>query len=168
MFNHFASKQAILEELLLFDLTIPGERAEQLSLESSPPAVRLYRYASWDLRWYQCMPYDLRGMHEDLLQLPGLEPFRNSLQRWNDAIARILDQGVHAGEFRPDAAAFIPALLDTLSWEFVRSAHKEAVPAGLPYVAEDAVSFVMRGLLIQPKSLATIRDAADFADKVVT
>ncbi|HVQ87706.1 MAG TPA: TetR/AcrR family transcriptional regulator [Actinomycetes bacterium] len=168
MFNHFPSKQAILEELLVFDLTIPGARAEQLSFESSPPAVRLYRYAAWDLRWYQEMPYDLRGMHEDLLALPGLESFRTALERWNEAIARILDQGIGTGEFRADAAPFIPALLDTLSWEFVRSAHKEAVPDGRPYITEDGASFVLRGLLSDPDELVSIRDAATLADKVVT
>ena len=113
VFNHFASKQDILAELMVFDLTVPAERAEQLSFEADPPASRLYRYAAWDLRWYQEMPFDLRGMHEDLVNMPGMEEFQQALERWTKAIARILDQGLAAGEFRADAAPFVPAILDT-------------------------------------------------------
>ena len=168
MFNHFSSKQAILEELLLFDLTIPAERAEYWSLDDNPPAIRLYRYAAWDMSWYLEMPYDLRGMHEDLVSLPGLEPFRQSLDRWKDAINRILDDGVATGEFRADAAPFVPALLDTLSWEFVRSAHKEAATSeGKPYTTEHGASFVLRAVLTDPMQLPAIREQAKLVDKLV-
>ncbi len=167
MFNHFASKQAILEELLLFDLTIPAERAESWSFDSHPPAVRLYSYAEWDMRWYLEMPYDLRGMHEDLVSLPGLETFQQSLDRWNEAINRILDHGVATGEFRADAAPFVPTLLEAMSWEFVRSAHVETASEAKPKAATDGASFVLRALLTDPMQLPAIREQAKLADRLV-
>jgi AcrR family transcriptional regulator len=160
MFNHFASKQAILEELLVFDLTVPAQRAVQLSEQTSSPAVRLYRYALWDLHWYQEMPFDLRGMHEDLTAQPGLERFQQALDDWTAAIDKILAQGLEVGDFRPDAVPFVTAILDTLSWEFVRSSHKEAGAPGGRLVVEDGASFVLRGVLADPDRLPDIRHEA--------
>jgi len=155
VFNHFASKQDILAELMVFDLTVPAERAEQLSFETVSPASRLYRYAAWDLRWYQEMPFDLRGMQEDLVNMPGMEEFQQALERWTKAIGRILDQGLAAGEFRADAAPFVPAILDTLSWEFVRSSHHHADDA-TRLNTDDGAAFVLRGLLVNPDDLEAV------------
>ena len=119
------------------------------------------------MRWYLEMPYDLRGMHEDLVSLPGLEPFRRSLDQWKDAINRILDNGVATGEFRADAAPFVPPLLDTLSWEFVRSAHKEATSEGKPFTTEHGASFVLRAVLTDPMQLPAIRKQAKLVDRLV-
>jgi len=163
VFNHFASKQDILAELMVFDLTVPAERAEQLSFQAASPASRLYRYAAWDLRWYQQMPFDLRGMHEDLVNMPGMEEFQQALERWTKAIGRILDQGLAAGEFRADAAPFVPAILDTLSWEFVRSSHHHAENAAM-LNTDDGAAFVLRGLLVDPESLTAVRREIDQAD----
>jgi AcrR family transcriptional regulator len=160
VFNHFASKQAILEELLDFDLTVPADRAQALSSEMGSAALRLYRYALWDLRWYQEMPFDLRGMHEDLASLPGLERFQRALEDWTHAIDRILDQGLESGEFRADAVPYTSSMLVTLSWEFVRSAHKEAAEDGHRLVVEDGASFILRGLLVDPEQLSIIQAQA--------
>ena len=161
MFSHFASKQTILEALLVFDLTIPGQQAERFAAESASAASRLYRYAEWDLGWYQEMPFDLRGMHEDLVSLPGLERFHDELARWTAAIQRILADGVDAGEFRADAVAFVPPLLETLSWEFVRSSHKEAAATGVRLFVADGAGFILRGLLTDPVVLDRVRAQAN-------
>ena len=160
MFNHFSSKQAILEELLVFDITIPAQRAVYLASTSASAGVRLYRYALWDLHWYQEMPFDLRGLHEDLARLPGLERFQHSLADWTVAIETILHRGLEAEEFRPDAVPFVPSVLETLSWEFVRSSHKEAAAKGGRLVVADGAEFVLRGLLEDPDGLSLIRQQA--------
>lgn len=152
LFNHFASKQAILEELLFYDLTVPADTAEEMATGDEASAVRLLRYAIWDWSWYQDMPLDLRGLHEDLVALPSLSPFQADLQRWGRAIQQILDQGLAAGEFLPDATPYVPAILDTLSWEFVKSSHHQ-VTGRPPLKTEEAASFVMRGLLTDPAAL---------------
>ena len=154
LFNHFASKQAILEELLFFDLTVPADNAEQMAAGGESPAVRLLRYALWDWSWYQQMPLDLRGLHEDLVAMPALAAFQADLARWQQAIEQILSQGLAANEFRADAVPYVPTILDTLSWEFVRSSHHQR-PGRPPLLTEDAAQFVMRGLLQDPARLPT-------------
>jgi len=162
LFNHFASKQEILEALLDFDLKVPAQRAQVLASERGSAAVRLYRYALWDLRWYQEMPFDLRGMHEDLASLPGLERFQRALEDWTHAVDRILEQGLASGEFRADSVPYASSMLVTLSWEFVRSAHREAAGPGRRLVVEDGASFILRGLLDDPEQLPIIQaQAAD-------
>lgn len=157
MFNHFASKQEILKALLVFDLTIPSQQAQRLASQDADAGVRLYRYALWDLRWYQDMPFDLRGMHEELVQEPGLEHFELALADWTAAIERMLGQGVTAGEFRGEAAPFVPDVLDTLSWEFVRSSHRETVSDNARRAVEDGAAFVLRALLVDPTRIEVIQ-----------
>lgn len=164
LFNHFSSKQAILEELLYFDLRVTADIAEGLAVAEGSAAVRLMRYALWDLSWYQDMPFDLRGLHEDLVAMPELQAFRTDQERWQQSIEAILSQGLQAGEFRADAAPFVPAILDTLSWEFVRSSHHAA--ADRPrLVTADAARFVLRGLLTDPDRLSEVfHDARDLSE----
>jgi AcrR family transcriptional regulator len=157
MFNHFASKLEILKALLVFDLMVPSQQAQRVAVQDKPAGARLFRYALWDLHWYQAMPFDLRGLQEDLVHEPGLEHYELALADWSAAIDRILSHGVTSGEFRPEAAPFVPAILDTLSWEFVRSSHKESESQGSRLQVVEGAAFVLRGLLVNPQEVEALR-----------
>jgi AcrR family transcriptional regulator len=159
LFNHFPSKQAILTELLFFDLHVPADVADRLATAAGSPAVRLMSYTLWDLSWYQDMPFDLRGLHEDLVAMPGLESFQKDLERWQRAIESLLSQGLKAAEFRADALPFVPAILDTLSWQFARSSH-HAQPGQPRLVTQDAACLLMRGLLARPQRASQVLQEA--------
>lgn len=161
MFNHFASKQAILAELLALELSIPAARADELSRAEGRPVARLYQYMLWDFEWYGEMPLDLRGMQEELLDEPGLEAFRADLETWKKAINRIVRQGVAAGEFEKDAVGMVTTVLTGLSWEIVRTAQLARDPRTAAKQRKGAALFVLRALVTDPRDIAAVVDAAD-------
>jgi AcrR family transcriptional regulator len=156
MFNHFASKQHILAELLRFTLSIPAERAHTLAASSGRPVTRLYRYMAWDFEWYSEMPFDLRGIQEDHLNEPGLEEFYGDLQVWRKSINSIVRAGVVAGEFHSDTASMVTTVLTSISFEIIRSTQQGIEPRKAVKLRNGAATFVLRGLLCDPSELDDI------------
>jgi AcrR family transcriptional regulator len=147
LFKHFASKRAMLAELAVYDMDVPARHAEALALAGGSAEDRLAAYAAWDLEWYRTMPFDLRGMTEDLVRSEGLREAHAALHRWQKAIAEILRQGVVAGQFAPQAVPFIPTVLETLSWHMVHSA--DATEA----TVDDAVELVLAAVLVSARDV---------------
>lgn len=162
MFNHFASKQDILVELMRYEVSIPSARAREIAAQEGSPAERLCRYMDWDFDWYARMPIDLRGMNEELLHEPGLEQARADLHDWKRAITRIVREGIDAGEFHAGMTALVPNVLTALSWEIVRVATHGSNRRALNKLCAGSVEFVLRGLLCDPSRtdeiIATTRD----------
>lgn len=148
LFKHFASKRAILAELAIYDMDVPARHAEASASGKGSAVDRFAGYVAWDLEWYRTMPFDLRGMTEDLVTREGLAEAQSALARWNAAIALILGQGVASGEFAARAVPFVPTALETLSWHMVHS------PDATESTVDDAVEFVLAA------ALSSSRDAS--------
>lgn len=156
MFNHFASKQDILAELLRFTVSIPTDRARTFAAGEGRPVARLYRYMLWDFQWYGEMPFDLRGIQEDHLDQPGLEQFRDDLQVWRRSINGLVREGVAIGEFHDDSAIMVTTVLTSISFEIVRTAQQGIDPRKAIKQRNGAASFVLRALLRDPEEIAEI------------
>ena len=59
LFHHFESKEAIMSELIDFDLDEPLAVAEREAAATGSPAVRLFRYLAWDVEYLCESPYNL-------------------------------------------------------------------------------------------------------------
>lgn len=150
LFNHFASKHEILAALMRLDVSIPTERARLLAGADGSATERVAAYMRWDFDWYARMPFDLRGLPEELVDEPGLERFRTDLSAWRRAIERIVRHGVEHGEFHPVAPSLIVRTMTAISWEIVRTARVGRSRAAASALSRDAADFVLRGLLVDP------------------
>jgi len=141
LFKHFASKRDMLRELAVFDMAVPADHAQLAASADGPAADRLAGYLAWDLEWYRTMPFDLRGMTDDLVKSEGLTDAQRAVARWNRAITSILRQGVASGEFDSGATRFVPTVIETLSWHMVQSSGVTG------RTVDDGVRFVLAALL---------------------
>lgn len=149
IFKHFASKQAMLAELAVYDMDVPARHAQAAATSKGSAVDRFAGYLAWDLEWYRTMPFDLRGMTEGLIRAEGLTGAEEAQARWNVAISQMLQQGVAAGEFVESAVPFVPAALETLSWQMVKS--RDATER----TVDDAVNFLLAAMLISSRGAAS-------------
>lgn len=141
LFKHFDSKRDMLRELTVYDMEVPAEHARRAASADGPAVDRLAAYLAWDFEWYRTMPFDLRGMTDDLVKSEGLTEAQRAVTRWQRAIKAILKQGVASGEFDDGATRFVPTVIETLSWHMVQ-------PAGVTGgTVDDGVRFVLAALL---------------------
>ena len=141
LFKHFDSKRDLLRELTVFDMEVPAEHAHRSATAEGPAADRLAAYLAWDFEWYRTMPFDLRGMTDDLVKSEGLTEAKRAVTRWNRAVKAILKQGVESGEFDEGATRFVPTVVETLSWHMVQ-------PTGVTgRTVDDGVRFVLAALV---------------------
>lgn len=165
IFNHFASKLAIVEELFEYDQVIPAERAAALLQEGGSPACQLYRYVAWQTRWYSDIPFDLRGLREELIDELDLVRARKALQSWRRTLNKIVRSGIDAGQFYADGHDFLYSAINALAFEVVRIAYISA-PRGEPgWLADSGASFVLRATLRDPSVLDEIRAEARELDR---
>ena len=170
IFNHFASKVEIVQELFEYDQVIPSERAVALVREEGSPACHLYRYVEWQTRWYLEVPFDLRGLREELITELGFQRPLKALQNFRRTLKRIVKTGVDEGQFLPDGHDFLYPALNALAFEVVRLRHFDP-PRDHRRVADAAASFVLRATLLNSASLAEVRAEAHalaWADGLLT
>jgi AcrR family transcriptional regulator len=141
LFKHFPTKSSMLAELAVYDMDVPAHHAEAAAAAPGSAVDRFAGYVAWDLEWYRTMPFDLRCVTEQVVRSERLVGARAAVKRWNAAIGLILRQGVASGEFSESAVAFVPAVLETLSWHMVytKDASEETV--------DDAVRFLLAAAL---------------------
>lgn len=158
IFNHFASKPAIVDELFVYDQVMPAERAAALLLEGGSPAAQLYRYVEWQTRWYQEIPFDLRGLREEQIEELDLARPRRALHSWRRTLNRMVRDGIEAGQFYPDGHDFLYSAINALAFEAVRIVYIDSsTPARLP---RSAASFVLRATLRDASTLPAVRREA--------
>jgi AcrR family transcriptional regulator len=164
LFHHFPSKQAVLEELLAYDLDATVAYSRALAGASGSAAVRLYRYIWWDVTCCIESPYDLRGLSAgSVLQDPVFEKWRRDKEELHANIAAMIEQGVGAGEFVACDVHVAREVVTALSTETIR------LQDVLPRSAHDtrphaAASFVVRALMADPAQLDAVRAEAVDAD----
>ena len=141
LFKHFESKREMLGELAVFDMHVPAQHAQRAASGEGPATDRLAAYLAWDFEWYRTMPFDLRGMTDDLVRGEGLTEAHRAVARWNRAIRSILKQGVESGEFSKGATRFVPPVIETLSWHMVHST------SATGRTVDDGVRFVLAAVL---------------------
>ena len=141
LFKHFGSKREMLGELAVFDMHVPAQHAYRAAAGDGPAVDRLAAYLAWDFEWYRTMPFDLRGMTDDLVRSEGLTDAHKAVARWNRAIRSILKQGVDSGEFEKGSIRFVPPVIETLSWHMVHS------PTASGRTVDDGVRFVLAAVM---------------------
>lgn len=141
LFKHFGSKRDMLGELAIFDMHVPAQHAQRAAAGDGPATDRLAAYLAWDFEWYRTMPFDLRGMTDDLVRSEGLTEAQRALGRWTRSIKAILKQGVESGEFAPGSVRFVPPVIETLSWHMVQSS------SATGKTVDDGVRFVLAAVL---------------------
>jgi AcrR family transcriptional regulator len=141
LFKHFDSKRDMLRELTVFDMEVPADHAQRAASGEGPAVDRLAAYLAWDFEWYRTMPFDLRGMTDDVVRSEGLTDAQRAVARWTRAVKAILKQGVEAGEFTEGATRFVPPVIETLSWHMVKTAGVTG------RTVDDGVRFVLAALL---------------------
>lgn len=144
LFNHFDSKVAIVVELMRYDTSVATARIVNIARDDAPASDRLLRYLLWDFTWYARMPFDLRGLKEELHEEPGLEQFAREHATWTASLTSIIRDGVASGEFHDVDPSVVVAVVISICWEMIRSATDDR-----PVSAKrrrDAADFVLRGL----------------------
>jgi AcrR family transcriptional regulator len=158
MYSHFASKQAIAEELLRRDLTAGTDAMQRIAREGGGPGVELYRYLIWEVRHDLESPFDLRSLYfSEILQLPEFAEGRRLLKKYDSLVVSFLKRGIASGEFVDVDPSFAKRAIDAVILEVIRSAALEQrVSSDEPDLA---ASFVLRALLAKPSRLTAIRTA---------
>lgn len=160
LFHHFASKDAILQALLSYDLDEAVPFAESAARTPGPAAVRLYRYVRHDALHLTGSPYNLSALYtEEVIGHARFAPWARKRGRLHAAIERILADGVASGEFVdvPIALAreaITGILLRTLT---VYSGKR---PGSDVELGDQIASFVLRAVLADPTTLDHVTRAA--------
>jgi hypothetical protein len=137
----------MLAELAVYDMDVPARHAEQAARADGSAVDRFAGYVAWDLEWYRTMPFDLRGMTEDLVRSEGLSDAQTALARWHRAIGQLLQQGVEAGQVAGNAVPFVPTVIETLSWHMVHA--EDASETSV----RDAVELVIAAVLASSRDV---------------
>ncbi|MFZ4718108.1 MAG: TetR/AcrR family transcriptional regulator [Ilumatobacteraceae bacterium] len=165
LYKHFASKQEIAEELLRRDLTAGVEALERLASEGGGPAVELYRYLQWEVRYVRSTPFDLRALYfDEILHLPEFEEGRAMNARYTALLRSIIERGIAARDFLDLDVSFACQVVDAIVLETIRGAADD--PATHAVDEPDlSAGFVLRGLLRAPSRLTRVRTAARTLDR---
>jgi AcrR family transcriptional regulator len=159
LFFHFASKQAIAEELLAYSLSLPKAFAKLLVDEPSSAAVRLYSYISFDTKHLAGSPYDLTGIHQDgLLSLPEFRRWKRSADKLSQHIRTLIRQGHLDGSLLSLDPVLAQQMISGINLNTIRRmSHKQRGMSGLPEFVAD---FILRGLLSEARTLHIVRKEA--------
>ena len=82
----------------------------------------------------------------------GLTHAQEALARWHTAINQMLSQGVESGDFAERSVAFVPTVLETLSWHMVNSSD------ATERTVDDAVEFLLAAVLSRRGTFAADAD----------
>lgn len=158
LFYHFESKDAIMSELIDFDLDEPLAVAEREAAAEGSPAMRLYRYLAWDVEYLCRSPYDLSPV-----QLMLADPvFAGAIERYERLVAArqsLIREAVAAGEFVDIDPAFAQQAIVWMIRGTIADSDDQS-PVQAHKTAERLASFAVRALLKVPDELEHIREAA--------
>ena len=161
LFHHFESKEAIMSELIDFDLDEPLAVAEREAAATGSPAVRLFRYLAWDVEYLCESPYNLSPV-----QLMLADPvFAGAVERYGrfvEARESMIREAIAAGEFIDVDPVFAQKAIVWMIRGTITDAEEQA-PEEARDTADHLASFAVRALLKDPDDLKQIREAAGFS-----
>ena len=156
LFHHFASKQAIAEELLELDLVPSLANAERARAGSGPVAGRLYRYVYDEVLRGATSVFDLRGLYfTDLLDEPEFRHWGRQVDELHARVRDVVTEGVEDGELVGLAPAFVARAVNALVLESLRTSTVE--PPVAAQLARNTAELVLRGVLRDPDALVAAR-----------
>ena len=173
LYYWFRSKQQILEVIVTDVNRAPLEFAERAAEESGSPAARLWRLLRFDVETLCRFPFDINEVH----RLAGEEPtafprYWSERQRLNDAVERLVADGVAGGDFL-SVDPRLTALTLLANDEAVQNWYRPVGGIRLAGRAEDAggdygpgeiavyvADLALRGLLARPETFEAIRREA--------
>jgi AcrR family transcriptional regulator len=161
LFHHFESKDAIMSELINFDLDQPLAVAEREAVADGSPAVRLYRYLAWDVEYLCRSPYNLSPV-----QMMLSDPvFAEAIERYERLVAArqsMIRDAIAVGEFVDVDPTFAQQAITWMIRGTIATADDQTATQAQE-TAERLASFAVRALLRDPDKLDEIRDAAGFS-----
>lgn len=158
LYSHFASKQAIAEELLRRDLTAGIDALERVAADGGSAAAQLYRYLHWEVAVDLGSPFDLRALYvQPLLDEPEFAGGRRLLKRYSALLRGVVESGIASGQLADLDPAFAVRMIDATVLETMRAGADQRLPDDEP---ELVASFVLRGLLADPSAIDGVRREA--------
>ena len=162
LFHHFESKDAIMVELIAFDLDEPVAVAERQAAADGSPALRFYRYLVWDIAFLCSSPYNLSS-----IEMVRTDPnFASAGQRFNriaQARESMIAQAVAAGEFIEIDPTFAQQAILWMITGTVTEVSGEPTDRARE-IARQLASFALRALLKNPSQLEEIQTIASTDD----
>jgi AcrR family transcriptional regulator len=158
LFHHFGSKDAIMDELIAFDLDEPVAVAEREAGAAGSPALRLYRYLVWDVAFLCSSPYNLASI-ETMRDDPGFASAGLRFGRIAEARESMITQAIAAGEFTPIDPTFAQKAIMWLVTGTLTEASDQSEERAQS-IAHQLASFALRALLKDPSQLAEIQAIA--------
>ena len=161
LFHHFESKEAIIRDLIDFDLDEPLAVAEREAAADGSPAIRLFRYLAWDVEYLCRSPYNLPPVHLML----GDPVFSVAIERYERLVAAresLIRAAIEVGEFVDVDPSFAQHAIVWMIGGTVAEADG-LTPEEARVTADRLASFAVRAMLRNPGDLDQIRAAAGFA-----
>jgi len=163
LFHHFESKDAIMTELIAFDLDEPVAVAERQATADGSPALRFYRYLVWDIAFLCRSPYNLSSI-ETVRRDPAFTSAEHRFSRIAAARESMIAQAVAAGEFIDIDPTFAQqAILWMITGTVTEVSGQPADRAET--IARQLAGFALRALLTNPSQLEEIQAIASTDDQ---
>jgi AcrR family transcriptional regulator len=165
LFHHFASKKAIIETLLTYDLEWAVQIAEACVAAPGPAAERLYRYLHEDMLHLAQSPYSVQGLYaDDVMEDPSFAYWRGLRSRLRAAVRTMLTEGIQNQELVNIDPVFAERVISWILLGTHRILNREPAPEGIepdwrpsPGLVEAAATLVMRGFIADPGQIASMR-----------
>ena len=152
LFHHFASKGAVIEALLEWDLGVALPRVHEIARQAESPAVRLYRYMRADVTHLATAPYNLSGVYtEEVIGSPEFALWARRRNELHDIVEGIVREGMESGTFvRMDPNMVRQAIGGILVRVItIHSGGRGTADA----LADEVARLLVRGLLVDPDRL---------------
>jgi AcrR family transcriptional regulator len=158
LFHHFNSKDAIMAELIAFDLDEPVAVAEREAAATGSPAVRFYRYLLWDIAFLCRSPYNLSSI-ESVRADPTFTSADRRFRRLATARETMIRDAITTREFVEIDPTFAQQAILWMIQGTLSEVSGET-PDRANDIADQLASFAMRALLADPTQLDDIRAIA--------
>ena len=160
LFHHFASKSAIAEALLDWDLGRALPRVRAIAARDEPAAVRLYRYLRFDLDHLATSPYNLSAIYnEEVIGTPEFADWAAKRDQLHLMVQSIVSDGIAAGEF---IQIDPPIVRQAIAGILVRTLTLHSGGRGEGgALAHQVARLIVRGLLLDPSQIDEVRRTVD-------
>lgn len=159
LFHHFASKNAIVEAILDWDLDLALPRVHAIAAQTESPAVRLFRYLHADVTHLASAPYNLSGVYtEEVIASPDFARWARRRDELHDMVEGMVREGMDAGVFvRMDSNIIRHAIGGILVRVLtIHSGGRGTIDA----LADDIARLLVRALLVDPSRLEDVAQRA--------